>query len=71
MSKTKAEIQREYNKRTGYASQERYHKEHTISVAIRLMKNTEKDIIEQLEKQSNKAGYIKRLIREDIERSKK
>ena len=27
----------------------------------------DKDIINQLEKQSNKNGYLKRLIREDIE----
>jgi len=31
----------------------------------------DRDIIERLDTQSNKAGYIKRLIREDIERSNK
>lgn len=46
--------------------QERYHKAHTISVNIRLMKNTEQDIIERLNSVPNKAGYIKSLIRADI-----
>ena len=30
--------------------------------------STEKDIYEQLNNQSNKSGYIKKLIREDIKR---
>jgi hypothetical protein len=32
--------------------------------------NTEMDIIERLEEVGNKNGYIKQLIREDIERNK-
>lgn len=50
--------------------QEKYHKEHTQSITIRLMKNTEQDIISKLEKVPNKAGYIKGLIRKDIESEK-
>jgi len=46
--------------------QERYHKAHTVNVNIRLMKNTEQDIIEKLRGVPNKAGYIKALIRADI-----
>lgn len=46
--------------------QERYHKAHTVSVNIRLMKNTEQDIIQKLDSVPNKAGYIKQLIRNDI-----
>ena len=46
--------------------QERYHKAHTQSFSIRLMKNTEQDIIEKLNSEPNKAGYVKRLIRADI-----
>ena len=49
--------------------QERYHKAHTVNVNIRLMKNTEQDIIEQLNRVPNKAGYIKALIRADIKRT--
>lgn len=46
--------------------QERYHKAHTVNVNIRLMKNTEQDIIQKLNSVPNKAGYIKSLIRADI-----
>ena len=44
----------------------KYHKAHTIAVNIRLMKNTEQDIIQKLDSVPNKAGYIKALIRADI-----
>lgn len=48
--------------------QERYHKAHTMRIAIRLMKNTEQDIIQKLDSVPNKAGYIKQLIRADIQK---
>lgn len=48
--------------------QARYLKAHTVNVNIRLMKNTEQDIIEKLRSVPNKAGYIKALIRADIAR---
>lgn len=47
--------------------QARYHKAHTVSLNIRLMKNTEQDIIDKLNSVPNKAGYIKALIRADME----
>ena len=50
--------------------QEKYHKAHTQSITIRLMKNTEQDIISKLESVPNKAGYIKSLIRRDIANKK-
>lgn len=50
--------------------QDRYLKNNAISVCFRVMKNTESDIIERLEAEPNKAGYIKRLIRADIARNK-
>ena len=48
--------------------QDRYHKAHTVSLTIRLMKNTEQDILQKLDSVPNKAGYIKALIRADIEK---
>ena len=51
--------------------QERYHKTSTINVNIRLMKNTEQDIIDHLAAQPNKAGYIKSLIRADMDKEAK
>lgn len=50
--------------------QDRYHKAHTKSYVIRMMKRTEADIIEKLESVPNKAGYIKSLIRADIEKNR-
>lgn len=35
------------------------------------MKTTESDLIEKLDNQENKSGYIKNLIRADISKGKK
>lgn len=53
--------------------QDRYHKAHTQTFTIRLVKTTEQDIIQRLDSVPNKSGYIKQLIRADIakERDKK
>ena len=50
--------------------QDRYNKSHPVSIAIRLMKNTEQDIIQKLDSVPNKAGYIKQLIRADMAKDK-
>lgn len=44
----------------------KYNREQTISIAIRLNKKTDADIIDKLKSVDNKAGYIKALIRKDI-----
>jgi hypothetical protein len=69
MAKTKQEIQEDYLKRTGYSANNKYNKEKTVMYAIRAVIGTEQDIIQRLESVGNKSGYIKRLIREDIERN--
>lgn len=46
----------------------KYNKEHTKQVTLRLNRRTEADIIERLEAMENKQGYIKGLIRADMER---
>lgn len=51
--------------------QDRWRAANMKSYAIDVAKKTEGDIIAQLEKQTNKAGYIKALIRADIEREAK
>ena len=71
MAKTKSEIQREYEKRTNYQSALKYQKEKTSVVAVRLTNSTEQDIIQKLNSVSNKSGYIKALIRADIEKESK
>lgn len=62
--------QREYAKETGYAANEKYIKSHVKRYVVNVVMTTEADIIEQLEKQDNKMGYIKKLIREDIARNR-
>lgn len=42
-----------------------------IRVSVPIATKTEADILEQLEKQSNKSGYIKALIRADIEKGER
>lgn len=48
---------------------DKYDKDNTVQVKMKLNKKTDSDILEQLDKQSNKQGYIKRLIREDINKN--
>ena len=48
------------------AASERYDREHTIRVYIKLNKGTDADILAKLDTVDNKQGYIKALIRADI-----
>ena len=44
----------------------KYNKENTVQYCIRLNKKTDAEVIEVLDRCTNKAGYIKRLIINDI-----
>ena len=44
-----------------------YNRKNTVAVCLRLSKKYDGDIIERLAKQPSKAGYIKELIRRDME----
>lgn len=46
--------------------QEKYDKANTKGVYLKLNKKTDKDILEHLQKQESKQGYIKDLIRKDM-----
>ena len=70
IAKTKAEIQRDYEKRTGYAAQAKYKSENIRQIALQLNTKTDTDIIQKLDSVPNKAGYIKSLIRSDIAKEK-
>lgn len=48
----------------------KYDAENTVQVRMKLNRKTDADILTWLEKQENKQGYIKTLIRADMERSK-
>ena len=50
------------------AATKRYQEKNTKLMTIRLNLNTDQDVINRLEEVDSKQGYIKRLIREDIER---
>lgn len=47
----------------------KFNKESTVSVNLRLNKNTDADIIEKLANVPSKMGYIKELIRADIQKN--
>lgn len=48
----------------------KYDAKNTIKFTVKLNKKTDKELIEQMESVSNKSGYIKGLIRKDIEDGK-
>lgn len=50
-------------------AQARYNKANTTQMIVKFNHRTETDILEHLRKQPNKQGFIKRLIREDMEKS--
>lgn len=49
----------------------RWDKENTVTVTMKLNKNTDADIIEHLNSIDNRQGYIKELIRADITKDAK
>ena len=46
----------------------KYAKANTRTISIKLNKKTDADVIEKLDTVQNKNGYIKKLIRKDIEK---
>lgn len=51
-----------------YESNARYEKENLLRVLVKFNRKTEPDLAERVESQENRAGYLKRLVKEDIER---
>lgn len=51
------------------AAQARYDKERCTRVYLKLVKTADADILARLEAVPSKQGYIKRLIRQDIQKS--
>lgn len=48
----------------------KYLNEKVYQLSIKFVRSLDADIIERLNEEESKQGYIKRLIREDIERQK-
>ena len=44
----------------------RYNKEYTVQISLKLNRSTDADLIDSLNRVTNKQGYIKELIRRDI-----
>ena len=51
-----------------YAYIYKYMKQNMKTICVRFHMERDSDIIERLSKEKNMSGYIKRLIREDIEK---
>lgn len=49
----------------------KYDRENTLQIHLKLNKKNDQDIIQRLESAGNKQGYIKELIRKDIESGSK
>jgi hypothetical protein len=47
-------------------AQRRYKKKNVVRVTVDFNRATEQPLIDKLDGQPNKAGYIKKLIRDDI-----
>lgn len=58
------------DKQKQYERQAKWNQANTWIFNIRLMRTTEADLIEWLNTQENKAGYVKSLIRADMEKHK-
>ena len=48
-----------------------YEKENLRQIRLKINRKTEPELLEWIEKQDNIQGYIKQLIRENMERAKK
>ena len=51
-----------------YPSNARYEKKNLVKVVTAFNRKTEPELVKRIEQEENKAGDIKRLVREDIER---
>lgn len=54
--------------RVKYAPQNKYDKNNTVQIKMKLNKNTDADIIEFLGTVENRQGYLKELIRNDMKK---
>lgn len=55
---------------TKYAAQKKYDEKNTKQIKVKLNYKTDADIIKKLDSTDNMQGYIKQLIRKDINEKK-
>ena len=53
-----------------YPSNAKYERENLLRVMVKFNKKTEPDLVDRVEREPQKATYLKRLVKEDIEREK-
>ena len=51
-----------------YPSSAKYERDNLLRVMVKFNRKTEPELVERVEEQDSKAGYLKRLVKEDIER---
>lgn len=51
-----------------YPTNRRYERENLLKVSVAFNRKTEPQLVKRMEQQDSKAGYLKRLVKEDIER---
>lgn len=51
-----------------YPSKRKYESEKVLKVTVGFSRISEKKLVERIEREPSKAGYLKRLVREDIAR---
>lgn len=54
-----------------YPANKRYKEKNIVQVTVSFNRSTEPELTARVEAEDNKAGYLKRLVREDVEREKK
>lgn len=54
-----------------YPSKKRYDAKNILRVTVGFNRNVEPDSVKALEEEENRSQYIKRLVREDVERRRK
>ena len=54
-----------------YPSSKRYEDENILAVRVKFNRRTEPELVERVEREPKKATYLKRLVKEDIEREQR
>lgn len=54
-----------------YPSKKRYDKENIVRVSVGFNRKTEPELVARVEEEENKAGYIRSLVQQDVDRRKR
>lgn len=51
-------------------SKKRYEKDKVLKVTVGFSRISEPELVDRIERENSKAGYLRRLVQEDVEREK-